>query len=145
MDVAADDILSLGEGRDGEQPMGRLGRDGEQAGAGGADHRLPCLGDHGPRDQLAAGGALLQRLVVGLVVGEARALLVEVEGRGVLRAVEERQGIPAFVGMRPPLDGRLQGGEPALDGAHVHSGQLGQAVGGFEAHGSRCVTWTCWR
>lgn len=78
------------------------------------------------------------------MVGETRALLVEVEGRGVLRAVEERQGIPAFVGMRPALDGRLQSGEPALDGAHVHAGQLGQAVGGFEAHGSRCGTWTCW-
>lgn len=90
MDVAADDILSLGEGRDGEQPMGRLGRDGEQAGAGGADHRLPCLGDHGPRDQLAAGGALLQRLVVGLVMRQAGALLVEVEGCRILRPVQQR-------------------------------------------------------
>ena len=90
MDVAADDILSLREVGDREQPVRRLGRDGEHAGPGRGDHRLPCLDDHRARDQLATGGALLQRLVVGLVMRQAGALLVEVEGCRILRPVQQR-------------------------------------------------------
>ena len=137
-------LLGLSQRARTEELVCGLGRQSEQPRPGRRDDALPGLNHQTAREELAAILRLAQRLVVGLVMGEPRPLLVEVEGGRVRLPVKQRQGVAALVGVRPTLDGRLQRGQPALDGADVHPGQLGQAVGGFEAHGSRCGTWHGW-